>query len=141
MLRPGIEARWKRTNLPEIRSFDSKFDAMGAPSGERGRSAQARRTSAEFVPENVETSAQERAVEPPQEAPTLSPQRAHGQRSNRSSAFWGIHVEAMNFSGMGHAEYAAALGLSAHSLRIWRDRLEQSGLAIAASSECPGSTK
>jgi hypothetical protein len=27
-------------------------------------------------------------------------------------AFWGMHVEAMNFSGMGHAEYAAALGLS-----------------------------
>ncbi|KJC55111.1 hypothetical protein UP10_39910 [Bradyrhizobium sp. LTSPM299] len=42
-------------------------------------------------------------------------------------AFWGMHVEAMNFSGMGHAEYAAALGLSPHSLRIWRDRLEQSG--------------
>jgi len=28
---------------------------------------------------------------------------------------------------MGHAEYAAALGLSPHSLRIWRDRLEESG--------------
>jgi transposase-like protein len=42
-------------------------------------------------------------------------------------AFWGMHVEAMNFSGMGHAEYAAALGLSPHALRIWRDRLEQSG--------------
>ncbi len=35
-----------------------------------------------------------------------------------------MHVEAMNFSGMGHAEYAAALGLSPHALRIWRDRLE-----------------
>jgi transposase-like protein len=42
-------------------------------------------------------------------------------------AFWGMHVEAMNWSGMGHAEYAAALGLSPHALRIWRDRLEQSG--------------
>jgi hypothetical protein len=42
-------------------------------------------------------------------------------------AFWGMHVEAMNFSGMGHAEYAAALGLSPYALRIWRDRLEQSG--------------
>ena len=41
-------------------------------------------------------------------------------------AFWSMHVEAMNFSGMGHAEYAAALGLSPHSLRIWRDRLEES---------------
>ena len=42
-------------------------------------------------------------------------------------AFWSMHVEAMNFSGMGHAEYAAALGLSPHALRIWRDRLEESG--------------
>jgi transposase-like protein len=38
-----------------------------------------------------------------------------------------MYVEAMNFSGMGHAEYAAALGLSPHALRIWRDRLEESG--------------
>src|SRR5947207_7730180 len=42
-------------------------------------------------------------------------------------AFWGMHVEAMNWSGMRHAEYAAALGLSPHALRIWRDRLEESG--------------
>jgi hypothetical protein len=42
-------------------------------------------------------------------------------------AFWGMPVEAMNFSGMGHAEYAATLGLSPHALRIWRDRLEQFG--------------
>jgi hypothetical protein len=41
-----------------------------------------------------------------------------------------MHVEATNFSGMGHAEYAAALDLSPHSLRIWRDRLEQSGNAM-----------
>lgn len=33
-------------------------------------------------------------------------------------AFWGMHVEGMNFSGIGHAEYAAALRLSPHSLRI-----------------------
>jgi hypothetical protein len=36
-------------------------------------------------------------------------------------------MEVMNWSGMGLAEYAAALGLSPHSLRIWRNRLEQSG--------------
>jgi transposase-like protein len=42
-------------------------------------------------------------------------------------AFWGMHVEAMNWSGIGVAEYAAALGLSPHSPRILRDRLEQSG--------------
>ena len=33
-------------------------------------------------------------------------------------AFWSMHVEAMNWSGMGLAEYAAALGLSPHALRI-----------------------
>jgi hypothetical protein len=38
-----------------------------------------------------------------------------------------MYVEAMNFSGMGLAEYAAALGLSPHALRTWRDRLEESG--------------
>lgn len=47
-------------------------------------------------------------------------------------------VEALNWNGMGHAEYAAALGLSLHALRIWRDRLEETGdengLAITASS-------
>ena len=41
-------------------------------------------------------------------------------------AFWSMHVEAMNWSGMGHAEYAAALGLSPHALRKWRDRFEDS---------------
>lgn len=38
-----------------------------------------------------------------------------------------MHVEAMNFGGKGHGEYAAALGLLPHALRIWCDRLEQSG--------------
>ncbi len=38
-----------------------------------------------------------------------------------------MHVEALNWSGMGLAEYAAALGLSPHALRIWRDRLEETG--------------
>jgi transposase-like protein len=42
-------------------------------------------------------------------------------------AFWSMHVEALNWSGMGLAEYAAALGLSPHALRIWRDRLEETG--------------
>ncbi|MER8766989.1 hypothetical protein [Mesorhizobium sp. M0968] len=40
-------------------------------------------------------------------------------------AFWGMHVEVMNWSGLGIAEYAAALGLSPHALRKWRARLEE----------------
>jgi hypothetical protein len=60
-------------------------------------------------------------------------------------AFWGMHVEAMNFSGMGHAEYAAALGLSphfaAHLARSPRRIRRRNGLAKPASSECPGAIK
>jgi hypothetical protein len=105
----------------QARSFDDKLDAVGASSAERGRSAQTCSTSAEFASEGVETAAEEGVVEAPKEASALSLRRAHGQRSD-----WSMHVEAMNFGGMGHAEYAAAFGLSPHSLRIWRDRLEQS---------------
>jgi len=34
-------------------------------------------------------------------------------------AFWAMHVEAMNWSGMGVRDYAAALHLSPYSLRRW----------------------
>jgi hypothetical protein len=54
----------------------------------------------------------------------------YGVRTENSpivlQAFSACNVEAMNFSSIGHAEYAAALGPSPHSVRIWRDRLEQS---------------
>ncbi|CAN7723083.1 IS66 family insertion sequence element accessory protein TnpA [Aminobacter sp. LjRoot7] len=45
-------------------------------------------------------------------------------------AFWAMHVEAMNWSGMGVREYAAALHLSPYALRRWRDRLEDGELDI-----------
>jgi transposase-like protein len=45
-------------------------------------------------------------------------------RSRAVQAFWAMHVEAMNWSGMGVREYAAGLQLSPHSLRKWRDRFE-----------------
>jgi hypothetical protein len=108
------------TPLPETRSFDGKFD-VGAPSGERGGSAQKmRRKERERPPTN------------------RSPKRPKKPRRNRYSVrtdsgpialrvFWSMHVEAMNRSCMGHAECAAALGLSPHALRIRRDRLEESG--------------
>ncbi|MER9663554.1 hypothetical protein [Mesorhizobium sp. M0159] len=64
------------------------------------------------------------------------PKRRKSQRRYRYSvrtdtgpialqAFWDTHVEAMNWSGLGLAEYAAALGLSPHALRKWRARLEE----------------
>ena len=45
-------------------------------------------------------------------------------------AFWAMHVEAMNWSGMGVREYAAAMYLSATSLRKWRDRLADGEVEI-----------
>ena len=94
---------------------------MGAPSAERGGRAQAYGRFAEIAPEEAGKAGEERAAE----------QARYSVRTDSGplalQAFWGMHVEAMNFSGMGHAEYAAALGLSPYALRIWRDRLEQSG--------------
>ncbi|MFG1352636.1 IS66 family insertion sequence element accessory protein TnpA [Xanthobacter autotrophicus] len=46
-------------------------------------------------------------------------------RNRALQAFWAMHVEAMNWSGMGVREYAAALQLSPTSLCKWRDRLDE----------------
>ncbi|AWC23636.1 transposase [Aminobacter sp. DSM 101952] len=51
-------------------------------------------------------------------------------RSKAVQAFWAMHVEAMNWSGMGVREYAAALQLSPYSLRRWRDRFEDGEVEI-----------
>ncbi|UVK47538.1 transposase [Mesorhizobium sp. AR07] len=51
-------------------------------------------------------------------------------RDRAVQAFWAMHVEAMNWSGMGVREYAAALQLSPYSLRLWRDRLDEGEVEI-----------
>ena len=51
-------------------------------------------------------------------------------RDRALQAFWAMHVEAMNWSGMGVREYAAAMYLSATSLRKWRDRLTDDEVEI-----------
>lgn len=51
-------------------------------------------------------------------------------RNRAVQAFWAMHVEAMNWSGMGVREYAAGLHLSPYSLRRWRDRLEDGEVEI-----------
>jgi hypothetical protein len=45
-------------------------------------------------------------------------------------AFWAMHVEAMNWSGMGVREYAAVLSLSPTSLKKWRDRPDEGEVEI-----------
>lgn len=52
------------------------------------------------------------------------------ERNRALQAFWAMHVEAMNWSGMGVREYAAVLHLSPTSLRTWRDRLEDGVVEI-----------
>jgi transposase len=112
---------------PKRGSFDGKFDAVSSPSGECGRSAQACGRFAEIAPEKAGTAAEERQSHKPKR-----PRRNRCSVRTDSGAvalqtLWGMHIEAMNWSGIGHAEYAAALSLSPPALRIWRDRLEQSG--------------
>ena len=51
-------------------------------------------------------------------------------RSRALQAFWAMHVEAMNWSGMSVRDYAAALQLSPTSLRKWCDRLDEGEVEI-----------
>lgn len=51
-------------------------------------------------------------------------------RNRASQAFWAMHVEALNWSGMELRAYAAAMQLSPHSLRKWRDRLDAGEVTI-----------
>ena len=51
-------------------------------------------------------------------------------RSRALQAFWAMHVEAMNWSGMSVRDYATALLLSPTSLRKWRDRLDDGEVEI-----------
>ena len=51
-------------------------------------------------------------------------------RDRALQAFWAMHVEAMNWSGMGVREYAAAMYLSPYALRCWRDRLADGEVEI-----------
>ncbi|WP_315719704.1 MULTISPECIES: transposase [unclassified Bradyrhizobium] len=51
-------------------------------------------------------------------------------RNRAPQAFWAMHVEALNWSGMELRACAAAMQLSPHSLRKWRDRLATGEVTI-----------
>lgn len=51
-------------------------------------------------------------------------------RGKALQAFWAMHVEAQIWSGLSAAEYASALGISPHSLREWRQRLDIEPLGV-----------
>ncbi len=52
------------------------------------------------------------------------------KRSPAVQAFWAMHVEALNWSGLAAAHYAAAHRISVNSLRRWRDLLETGEVQI-----------
>ena len=52
------------------------------------------------------------------------------KRNQTVQAFWVMHVETLNWSGMTVRQYAAATKLSKHSLRRWRDLIDNGEVAI-----------
>jgi transposase-like protein len=53
-----------------------------------------------------------------------------GMRSKAVQAYWAMHVEAMNWSGMSLQAYAWAHGISRYSLRRWRDLIDANEVQI-----------
>ena len=144
-------AAWYRSALDAER-YCRKHDLStaslmrwGAPSAECGGSAQACGRSAEIAPERAGTAAEERAAEQAQEASAQSLQRADGQRSSGSSGVLGHAYRSDELERHGarrvcrSAGFVAAcvadLARSAGTIR------QRNGLAIPASSGCPGSIK
>jgi transposase-like protein len=52
------------------------------------------------------------------------------KRNKAVQAFWAMHVEALNWSGVSAKDYAAAHHISVYSLRTWRARLDADPLQI-----------
>ncbi len=52
------------------------------------------------------------------------------KRSAAVQAFWAMHVEALNWSGLTAKHYAAAHSLSADTLRRWRGMIAAGEVAI-----------
>jgi len=54
-----------------------------------------------------------------------------GDKRNKAvQAFWAMHVEALNWSGVSAKDYAAAHHISVYSLRTWRARLDAAPLQV-----------
>lgn len=52
------------------------------------------------------------------------------KRKKAVQAFWAMHVEALNWSGVSAKDYAAAHHISVYSLRTWRARLDAAPLQV-----------
>ena len=59
------------------------------------------------------------------------PLKLSGDKRNQAAqAFWAMHVETLNWSGMTLTHYAAAAKLSKFSLRRWRDLIDSGEVEI-----------
>jgi hypothetical protein len=95
-----------------------------------------------------ETSKRQQKKEP-SERQTRPRRHGYGVRTDNGpialQAFWNMHVEAINLSGMCTPEYAAALGpVAAFAARLARSPRTiryRNGLSFPDSSECPRATK
>jgi hypothetical protein len=83
-------------------------------------------TDAKMAKLRVERVALERRKSDPKRGFKLT-----GDRRNRAAqAFWAMHIEALNWSGMSIREYAKALRLSPFSLERWRNLIADEELVI-----------
>ncbi|MGH6836552.1 MAG: IS66 family insertion sequence element accessory protein TnpA [Methylocella sp.] len=55
---------------------------------------------------------------------------SRNKQNKAVQAFWAMHVEAMNWSGVNAKDYAAAHHISIYTLRTWRSRLDADPLRI-----------
>ncbi|WGJ13320.1 transposase [Methylocapsa sp. D3K7] len=55
---------------------------------------------------------------------------SRNKQNKAVEAFWAMHVEAMNWSGVSAKDYAAAHHISVYTLRTWRARLDADPLRI-----------
>lgn len=78
-------------------------------------------TDAKMAKILVERAAAERRAKRSRKGGKLTTDR----RNRAVQAYWAMHVEALEWSGMTVREYAAALAISQHSLRRWRDLLAE----------------
>ena len=78
-------------------------------------------TDARMAKIRVERAAAERRAKRSRKGGKLTTDR----RNKVVQAYWAMHVEALEWSGMTVREYAAALSISRHSLARWRDLLAE----------------
>lgn len=83
-------------------------------------------TDAKMAKLRVERVALERRKSGPKRGLKLTRDR----RNQAAQAFWAMHIEALNWSGITIREYATALRLSRFSLRRWRDLIADEELMI-----------